>query len=101
MTTDAQGNFYFDRGSRPVSRKWRVLAIGKDGDGPNAIYVAKWLPKAQVTENGEQAWTEGDEVKYPATLTGKTDEQFGTSYREIWGGPGVDHAAMGFPTPTP
>lgn len=101
VTTDAQGNFYFDRASRPVSRKWRVLALGKDGDGPDAIYIAKWLPKAQVTENGEQAWSEGDEIKYPATLSGKTDEAFGTSYREIWGGPGVDHVAMGFPAPTP
>ncbi|QDF19523.1 major tail protein [Arthrobacter phage Kumotta] len=101
VTTDAQGNFYFDRGSRPITRKWRVLALGKDGDGPNAIYVAKWLPKAQVTENGEQAWSEGDEIKYPATFSGKTDEQFGTSFREIWGGPGLDHAAMGFPAPTP
>jgi|GEM_PF-2515330 len=101
VTTDAQGNFFFDRAARPVSCKWRVLALGKDGDGPDAIYIAKWLPKAQVTENGEQAWSEGDEIKYPATLSGKTDEQFGTSYREIWGGPGVDHAAMGFPAPTP
>jgi hypothetical protein len=101
ITTDAQGNFFFDRAARPVSRKWRVLAVGKDGDGPDAIYIAKWLPKAQVTENGEQAWSEGDEIKYPATLSGKTDEAFGTSYREIWGGPGVDHVAMGFPAPTP
>jgi hypothetical protein len=101
ITTDAQGNFYFDKASRPVNRKYRVLALGKDGDGPDAIYVARWLPNAQVTENGEQAWSEGDEVKYPATFTAYTDTTFGTSYREIWGGPGVDHAAMGFPVPTP
>jgi hypothetical protein len=101
ITTDAQGNFYFDKASRPVNRKYRVLALGKDGDGPDAVYVARWLPNAQVTENGEQAWSEGDEVKYPATFTAYTDTTFGTSYREIWGGPGVDHAAMGFPVPTP
>jgi hypothetical protein len=101
ITTDAQGNFYFDKASRPVNRKYRVLALGKDGDGPDAVYVARWLPNAQVTENGEQAWSEGDEVKYPATFTAYTDTTFGTSYREIWGGPGVDHAAMGFPVPSP
>jgi hypothetical protein len=101
VTTDADGNFYFDKASRPVQRKYRVLALGKDGDGPDAIYVARWLPNAQVTENGEQAWSEGEEVKYPATLTGYTDSEFGTSFREIWGGPGLDHAAMGFPAPTP
>lgn len=97
VTTDADGNFFFDKASRPVSRKYRVLALGKDGDGPDAIYVARWLPRAQVTENGEQAWTEGDEVKYPATFSSYTDEAFGTSFREIWGGPGLDHEGMGFP----
>jgi hypothetical protein len=93
------GSFYFDKASRPAQRKYRVLALGKDGDGPDAIYVARWLPNAQITENGEQAWSEGDEVKYPATFTAYTDETVGTSFREIWGGPGLDHARMGFPAP--
>lgn len=100
VTTDTDGNFYFDKASRPAQRKYRVLALGKDGDGPDAIYVARWLPNAQITENGEQAWSEGDEVKYPATFTAYTDEAFGTSFREIWGGPGLDHAGMGFPAPS-
>jgi hypothetical protein len=102
VTTDTAlngGSFYFDKASRPAQRKYRVLALGKDGDGPDAIYVARWLPNAQITENGEQAWSEGDEVKYPATFTAYTDSTFGTSFREIWGGPGLDHAAMGFPAP--
>lgn len=98
-TTANGGSFYFDKPSRPVQRKYRVLALGKDGDGPDAIYIARWLPSAQITEMGEQAWTEGDEVKYPATFTAYTDSAFGTSLREIWGGPGVDHVAMGFPAP--
>lgn len=100
VTTDSAGNFFFDKASRPAQRKYRVLALGKDGDGPDAVYVARWLPNAQITENGEQAWSEGDEVKYPATFTAYTDGTFGTSFREIWGGPGLDHAAMGFPVPT-
>jgi hypothetical protein len=37
VTTDAEGNFFFDKASRPAQRKYRVLAIGKDGDGPDAI----------------------------------------------------------------
>lgn len=99
VATDADGNFFFDKASRPAQRKYRVLALGKDGDGPDAVYLARWLPKAQVTENGEQAWSDGDEIKYPATLTGYTDAAVGTSFREIWGGPGLDHAAMGFTAP--
>lgn len=99
ITTDADGNFFFDKPSRPAGRKYRVLGIGKDGDGPDAVYQARWLPSAQITENGEQAWSEGDEVKYPASFTAYTSDQFGTSFREIWGGPGLDHAAMGFAAP--
>lgn len=99
ITTDADGNFFFDKASRPAQRKYRVLALGKDGDGPEAVYQARWLPNAQITENGEQAWSEGDEIKYPASFTAYNDEQFGTSFREIWGGPGLDHAAMGFTPP--
>lgn len=102
VTTDTAlngGSFYFDKASRPVTRRYRVLALGKDGDGPDAIYLARWLPNAQVTENGEQAWSEGEEVKYPATFTAYTDTAFGTSFREIWGGPGLKHADMGFPVP--
>ncbi len=99
VTTDANGNFYFDKPSRPSVRRYRVLALGKEGDGNEAIYLARWLPNAQVTENGEQAWVEETEIQYPATLTGFTDDEFGTSFREIWGGPGVDHEAMGFPAP--
>lgn len=99
VATDADGNFYFDKPSRPAQPYYRVLAIGKDGDGPSAVYIARWLPRAQITENGEQAWTDGDELKYPATFTAYTDATVGTSFREIWGGPGVDHAAMGFTPP--
>lgn len=102
VTTDTAlngGSFYFDKASRPAQRKYRVLALGKDGDGPDAIYLARWLPNAQITENGEQSWSEGDEIKYPATFTAYTDSTFGTSFREIWGGPGVKHADMGFPVP--
>lgn len=101
IPTDADGNFFFDKAARPVSKHYRVLGIGKDGDGPDAIYIARWLPDAQITENGEQAWSEGDEVKYPATFSAYTDEVVGTSLREIWGGPGLNHEAMGFQAPTP
>lgn len=96
VTVDDNGNFYFDKPSRPSIRRYRVLGLGKEGDGPEAIYLARWLPMAQVTENGEQAWVEETEIQYPASLTGFTDPEFGTSFREIWGGPGLDIEAMGF-----
>ena len=100
ITTDENGNFYFDKASRPVQRRYRVLALGKDGDGNEAIYMARWLPNAQITESAEQTWQEGEEIRYPATFTAFLDEEVGTALREIWGGPGLDHEAMGFQAPT-
>lgn len=100
VTPDEHGNIVIDRAARPQTMHWRLLALGKDGFGSDAIYVARWLPNAQVTENADQSWSEGEEVRYPATLTAYQDDEFGTAFREIWGGPGLDHEAMGFPAPT-
>lgn len=99
VVPDAKGNLVFDKPTRPQPLNWTVLAIGKDGDGPDAIYVVRILPKAQVTENKEQKWSESDALTYPATFSAYVDEAWGTSMREIWGGPGLNHEAMGFPAP--
>ena len=96
---DANGNLVIDKPSRPQPLYWRVLAIGKDGDGPDAIYVVRWLPRAQVTENAEQNWSEESELTFPSTFSAYTDPEVGTAMREIWAGPGLDHAEMGFPAP--
>ena len=96
---DANGNLVIDKPSRPQPLYWRVLAIGKDGDGPDAIYVVRWLPRAQVTENAEQNWSEENELTFPSTFSAYTDPEVGTSLREIWAGPGLDHEEMGFPAP--
>ena len=96
---DANGNLVIDKPSRPQPLYWRVLAIGKDGDGPDAIYVVRWLPRAQVTENAEQNWSEESELTFPSTFSAYTDPEVGTSMREIWAGPGLDHVEMGFPAP--
>lgn len=96
---DANGNLVIDKPSRPQPLYWRVLAIGKDGDGPDAIYVVRWLPRAQVTENAEQNWSEESELTFPSTFSAYTDPEVGTAMREIWAGPGLDHVEMGFPAP--
>ena len=96
---DAKGNLVIDKPSRPQPLYWRILAIGKDGDGPDAIYVVRWLPRAQVTENAEQNWSEESELTFPSTFSAYTDPDVGTSMREIWAGPGLDHVEMGFPAP--
>jgi len=95
---DADGNVSYDKPDRPASIYYRVLVLFKDGDGVDAVYFAKWLPRAQVTDRGEAAWNEDSELQYPFTLTSFVDATFGTSMRNMWAGPAATLTAMGFPT---
>ena len=98
VTQDANGNVSYDAPDRPADLYWRVLALFKDGEGTDAVYFAKWLPRAKVTETGEQSWNEESELQYPVTLTGFVDEAVGTAIRTLWAGSAARLTAMGFPT---
>lgn len=54
------------------------------------------MPMCQVTKIGDQTLGEDEEVLYPVTMTGYREPAYKTAVREIWGGPGIDRAAMGF-----
>lgn len=95
IAADANGNFAWDKPSRPSPRDLRVLAVGKDGSDADAVYLARWLPRAQVTAMGSQTWSEDNEVNYQLTLSAYVDVAVGTAMREIWGGPGFDAEAFG------
>jgi len=97
VTQDANGNVSWDKADRPAAIYYRMFALFKDGDGADAIYFAKWLPRAQVTDRGEQGWNENNEVQYPVTLTAYVDRTAGTSMRTLWAGPAAKMTAMGFP----
>lgn len=96
VAPDADGNVVMDKPRLPQAIRYRFFQLAKDGDGADAIYFMRALPNAQITEVGGQKWGENDEIVYPVTATGFFDEDWGTSAREIWGGPGLDAAAMGF-----
>lgn len=101
VTHDANGNVSWDKPDRPATIRYRVLVLFKDGDGADAIYFAKWLPRAEVTDRSEQGWNEENAVQYGVTLTAFVDEEFGTSMRSLWAGPTSTITAMGFPAATP
>ncbi|TDQ01246.1 hypothetical protein [Labedaea rhizosphaerae] len=83
------GEVTFDRPSRPSTKYYRVFGLFVDGAGVDTIYVAKVLPKANVTDRGEQKWTDSDTpVGYDVTLTANYDEVTGTAIRYFFGGPG-------------
>lgn len=84
------GEVMFDKPDRPITRYDRFLAMFRDGDGADTIYIARWLPRGAVTEVGEQQWVEESEdgVTYPVTLSAYRDDTVGTSMRYFFGGPG-------------
>ena len=101
VTHDTDGNVTFDKPDRPASIFYRVFVLFKDGDGADAVYFAKWLPRAQVTDMGEQQWNEENEVQYSLTFTAFVDQEVGTSARTLWAGPTATIEAMGFEAATP
>ena len=96
VVPDADGNLVIDAPVRPQSRKWHGFVLAKDGDGADLIYMSRWIPVFSVTDMGEQSWAEESELQYPMTATAYYEPTWGTAVRDIWGGPGLDAAAMGF-----
>jgi hypothetical protein len=79
----------FNRTSQPATRYYRLLALAQDGAGDDTIYFARFCPRASISEYSDQAWSKGEEVRYPLTFTAFLDDDLGYSMREMWGGPGI------------
>lgn len=95
VVPDANGNVSWDKPDRPRQDYYRILALSKDGEGTSATYFAKWLPRARITERGEQSWNEENELQYPVTMSAFVDSTVGTAIRSLWAGDGVGKGANG------
>lgn len=82
------GEFTFNDPLNPGTRYHRIIAIGQDGAGTGTIYVIRVLPRAILSEPGEQTWSDENELVYPMTLTATPDTTLGYSIRYVFGGPG-------------
>lgn len=82
----------------------RLIFMFIDGSGSKAVYRFIVLPRAQVTEIGEQSWSPDGAVTYPFTFAAKIDPVLGYSANNVFGGPGATTerlTAMGFTVATP
>lgn len=93
---DTHANISFDKPDRPATIYYRVLALFKDGEGADAFYFARWMPRVSITDRGEQSWNENDEVQFPITVTAFNDPQFGTAVRNLYAVPTAMVEKMGF-----
>lgn len=82
------GEVSFARPDRPATRYVRVLALGKDGEGADAVYIARFLPRMSMTSPGEQMFKDTDALVYPLEFTSFVDDVAGFSERVFFGGPG-------------
>ncbi|MGH3097348.1 MAG: hypothetical protein ACRDMV_15295 [Streptosporangiales bacterium] len=90
VTADSTtGEVQVDKPDRPATRLYRVLSLAVDLGDAGEIYVARFLPRASVTDFDTQSYTSGDTpVTWPVTMTGYNDSVEGYSERYIFGGPG-------------
>ena len=98
VTVDANGEFSFVNDAQPATIYRRMIHIGKDGNGANAKYIIKAMPRAVLSEVQEQGWTPESELSYGLTVKATTDDELGYSVRHVFAGPGIKAIAadMGF-----
>lgn len=88
------GEVSWDHPDRPPTRYWRVLAIGVDGDGDGRYYMARFFPRASVSEMDDETWSDGDDpLMRNVTLSALIDNEAGYVGREFLFGPGALAAA--------
>jgi hypothetical protein len=84
------GEFSISKPDIPGFRYYRVLGLFVDrDDAGREIYMARYMPRARITEWGEQQLNDGDDpISYNMTFTGYEDSTVGYSHRWIFAGAG-------------
>jgi hypothetical protein len=82
------GEVAFNQASQPSTTYYRLFAIAADGQGADAVYFARSLPRVSVSGVSEAAWKDSDALTYAITVTAFTDPVTGYAVRHFWGGPG-------------
>jgi hypothetical protein len=87
--TAGSGEVAVAKSDRPKQRQHRVLGLFVDEIEQGEIYFGRYMPRARITELGDQNMGEGDDpISYPMTFTGYKDSAAGFSHRWHWAGPG-------------
>lgn len=85
---DANNEMSFEQERNPSTIYRRLIYIAKDGNGKDAKYVVKTMPRAILSEVSEQAWTPESEMAYGMTIKATLDEELGFAVRHTFAGPG-------------
>lgn len=88
VTADSDNEFSFVNDAQPATIYRRMIYIAKDGNGDDAKYIIKTMPRAIVSEVQEQSWSSESELSYGLTVKATQDDDLGFSVRHTFGGPG-------------
>lgn len=103
LTADADsGEFSISKPDIPGFRYYRVLGLFVDrDDSGREIYMARYMPRARITEWSEQQLSDGDDpITFGMTFTGYEDSVVGYSHRWIFAGPGWNSLLTDMAVPT-
>ena len=83
------GELIVTKPPRPRLQHFRVLELSVDEHEGQELYIARYLPRATLARNPEQAYTSGDTATtWGMTFTSTLDSEAGYSERYFFGGPG-------------
>jgi hypothetical protein len=75
--------------SIPTKRYYRTLILAVDTSDDGEIYIARFWPRASVTDLDDQSYANGDDpVEWGVTLTAYPDSDLGFATQYLFGGPG-------------
>lgn len=100
------GEVDFNQSISPSTTYRRMLFLSKDGSGPKEVFIAKLMPRSNVSAKSDQNWNSEDALTHGMTITAKVDDELGYAVRHMFGGAGwkAQLTNMGFtlaPNPGP
>lgn len=104
VTSDsANGEVRFAEPTSLSIRYYSALAIAKDGDDAEPVYIFRYMPMVALTDTGDQTWDMAGTIPPKVTMTPFRDDTAGFAVEHAFGGLGWKNIAVkaGFATATP
>ena len=82
----------------PDTIHYRVIFLFVDGVGAREKWVLRVMPRASVSDVGQQQWTAENIASWPISVKATVDDKLGYSMRNVLCGPGIGDLVvpMGF-----
>lgn len=97
---NTSGELGVEKPARPSFRYYRTLVVAVDLTDDGEYYIGRFLPRAKVTDFGEQSYQSSDDspITWEVTLTSYQDPVLGYAEKYFFGGPGwaAKLTSMGF-----